>query len=120
MATPNRPESGCGQYHDAQVGTLHFIRISRVLDTALPEVRMLLRFRDHPERICGDIGRLLTRYPDLVYQCITQMLQFEQQLRCSEQRRMTKRSILQPCNAAAEDLCCACCSKAIADKTVSH
>lgn len=108
MAEPHRAESGYRQYRREHLETLQFIRHCRSLDISLAEVRTLLDFREHPERTCADVDRLIAKHIEQLHQRISQMQQLEQQLkvlqlRCGEQRTAAECGILQSLSCRSRD-----------------
>jgi len=66
----------------------------------LAEIRLLLDFREHPDRSCGEVDLLIARHLQQVHQRIEQMQQLERQLQglqssCGEPRTTARCGILQ-------------------------
>jgi DNA-binding transcriptional MerR regulator len=65
---------------------LTFIRHCRSLDMTLDEIRALLKFREAPEKNCGEVNALLDEHIEHVADRITELKTLHQQL--SELRRL--------------------------------
>lgn len=81
LRAPERTEGNYRLYQDAHVERLRFIRQCRSLDMALDEIRTLLRFRDAPEKNCGDVNALLDEHIDHVARRIAELKAMEKQLK---------------------------------------
>lgn len=81
LQAPERTEGNYRLYRDAHVERLRFIRQCRSLDMALDEIRTLLRFRDAPEKNCGDVNALLDEHIGHVARRIVELKAMEKQLK---------------------------------------
>lgn len=107
LCEPPRSAAGYRQYGHAHHETLQFIRRCRSLDMSLAEVRSLLEFRQHPERACEDVERMVATHVAAVRERIVQLQRLEQQLlllqaSCGAQRSAENCGILQSLNSAAD------------------
>lgn len=59
LPEPARSEGNFRLYGESHVERLHFIRHCRSLDMTLDEIRVLLGYRDTPERTCDAINDLV-------------------------------------------------------------
>lgn len=62
LPQPVRSESGYRLYQAADAERLRFIRRCRELGMSLPEVRVLLRYRDQPDAACGEVNSILDHH----------------------------------------------------------
>ncbi len=113
LAEPPRSAAGYRQYGHGHRETLQFIRHCRSLDMSLAEVRSLLEFRQHPERACADIDRMVAVHVAAVRERIGQLRQLERQLLalqacCGAHAVADDCGILRTLNAAADGETCAC------------
>ena len=80
LPEPARTRGNYRLYNSAQLDRLEFIRHCRSLDMALAEIRILLRFKDAPERNCDEINRLLDKHIEQVIARIHRLSSLKQQL----------------------------------------
>ena len=76
-----RTASNYRVYGPAHVERLGFIRHCRALDMTLDEVRVLLRFKDAPERNCAGVNELLDQHITHVAERIRELRALEKQLK---------------------------------------
>lgn len=81
LLAPVRSEGNYRVYSNSQAERLVFIRHCRALDMSLEEIRILLRFRDAPERNCDGVNSLLDEHIQHVAMRIEQLQSLEKQLR---------------------------------------
>ena len=81
LRAPERTEGNYRLYQDAHVERLRFIRQCRSLDMALDEIRTLLRFRDAPEKNCGEVNALLDEHIGHVARRVVELKAMEKQLK---------------------------------------
>jgi Cd(II)/Pb(II)-responsive transcriptional regulator len=81
LHAPGRTDGNYRLYQDAHVERLRFIRQCRSLDMALDEIRTLLRFRDAPEKNCGEVNELLDEHIGHVARRIAELKAMEKQLK---------------------------------------
>lgn len=62
LPSPPRSDGNYRLYQPAHVERLQFIRHCRSLDMTLDEVRVLLKFKDHPEADCGQVNSVLDEH----------------------------------------------------------
>src|ERR1700757_4385845 len=62
LPDPPRSEGNYRLYSVMHLERLQFIRHCRSLDMTLEEIRNLLRFRDAPDRNCGEVNALLDKH----------------------------------------------------------
>lgn len=62
LPAPHRTESNYRIYTDVHADRLGFIRQCRNLDMTLEEVHTLLRFKDEPQKDCGEVNALLDEH----------------------------------------------------------
>ncbi len=78
------PPRGAGNYRaydESDVERLSFIRHCRSLDMALDEIRLLLRFRQAPEKNCGDVNLLLDEHIGHVANRLAELKRLEKELK---------------------------------------
>ncbi|MEO8467257.1 MAG: Cd(II)/Pb(II)-responsive transcriptional regulator [Gammaproteobacteria bacterium] len=90
LPAPTRSGGNFRLYGKAHVERLSFIRRCRSLDMALEEIRILLGFRDAPEKDCGDVNLLLDEHVGHVAARIAELTILEEQLKAL--RRQCDRS----------------------------
>lgn len=100
LPEPTRSRGNYRLYGEVQVERLQFIRHCRSLDMTLGEVRALLRYRDIPDRDCGEVDALLDDHLHQVEVRIEDLLQLKRHLmalreKCSEARATESCGILQ-------------------------
>lgn len=105
LPKPERSEGNYRVYGVTQVQRLSFIRHCRSLDMGLHEIRVLLRFRDAPEKNCGVVNALLEEHIGHVATRIAELERLETQLknlrrRCREAQAVKDCGIL---NALSRD-----------------
>ncbi len=81
LHAPERTGGNYRLYQDAHVERLRFIRQCRSLDMALDEIRTLLRFRDAPEKNCGEVNELLDEHIGHVGRRVAELKAMERQLK---------------------------------------
>ena len=81
LPKPTRSSGNYRLYGTDHVAHLAFVRHCRSLDMTLDEIRMLLRFRDAPERNCAEVNTLLDEHIGHVAQRITELTALETQLK---------------------------------------
>ncbi len=62
LLPPARSANGYRRYQAADAERLRFIRRCRELGMSLPEVRVLLRYRDQPDAVCGEVNAILDHH----------------------------------------------------------
>lgn len=108
MPIPARTAGNFRVYDAAHLERLQFIRYCRSLDMSLDEIRLLLRFRDHPGDDCGDVNALLDEHIGHVSHRIRELRTLEKQLkalrgRCAQARPADRCGILSGLAQAAQD-----------------
>ena len=91
LPVPARSEGNYRIYGETHVQRLFFIRRCRGLDMTLDEIRVLLHFKESPQKNCADVNRLLDRHIGHVAQRMQELQELERQLkdlreRCGEAR----------------------------------
>lgn len=81
LRAPERTDGNYRLYHDTHVERLQFIRRCRSLDMGLDEIRTLLKFRDAPEKNCGEVNTLLDEHIGHVARRIAELKAAEKQLK---------------------------------------
>jgi Cd(II)/Pb(II)-responsive transcriptional regulator len=81
LPEPARSEGNYRVYADTDLERLQFIRHCRSLDMTLEEIRNLLRFRDAPDRNCGEVNALLDEHIQHVGKRIKELKLLQQNLR---------------------------------------
>ncbi|MDA8260464.1 MAG: MerR family DNA-binding protein [Betaproteobacteria bacterium] len=81
LHAPERTEGNYMLHHDAHVERLRFMMQCRSLDMALEEIRTVLRFRDAPEKHCGDVNALQDEHIGHVARRIAELKAAEEQLK---------------------------------------
>lgn len=81
LSAPARSQGNYRLYNDAHMERLLFIRHCRSLDMTLDEIRILLAFRDTPEKNCAGVNDLLERHIGHVADRIRQLTQLQTQLK---------------------------------------
>jgi Cd(II)/Pb(II)-responsive transcriptional regulator len=92
LAMPQRTGANYRSYGEGDAERLHFIRHCRSLDMALPEIRVLLRFRDAPASDCGDVNALLDEHLGHVSARIGELRALERQLKALRARCLAPRA----------------------------
>jgi Cd(II)/Pb(II)-responsive transcriptional regulator len=108
LPQPPRSSGNFRLYDTLHRERLQFIRYCRGLDMSLDEVRLLLRFKDAPERDCGDVNALLDEHLEHVSRRIRQLRALQRQLRelrghCGSARSAGHCGILRGLTRAAHD-----------------
>ena len=80
LTAPMRNASNYRVYQSEHLQRLNFIRHCRALDMALPEIRVLLEFKDRPASDCGEVNALLEAHIGHVSTRIRELRQLERQL----------------------------------------
>jgi Cd(II)/Pb(II)-responsive transcriptional regulator len=80
LPEPARTEGNFRLYAQVHLERLLFIRHCRSLDMALDEIRTLLKFRDTPQRNCGEVNALLDKHIQHVTTRIAELRALERQL----------------------------------------
>jgi len=81
IPAPARTDSNYRTYGPPHVQRLAFIRRCRSLDMGLDEVRVLLRFQDHPTADCGEVNLVLDEHIGHVTVRMRELRVLEKQLR---------------------------------------
>ena len=81
LPAPTRSSNNYRTYGEAHIERLLFIRHCRALDMTLDEVRLLLKFRDHPDEDCDGVNDLLDKHIGHVVERIASLSALEGQLR---------------------------------------
>lgn len=100
LADPPRSDGNYRLYSDTHLERLQFIRHCRSLDMTLEEIRSLLRFRDAPDRNCGEVNALLDEHIQHVGQRIKELKLLQKNLRglrnlCQQEQAAKDCGILQ-------------------------
>ena len=89
LMPPERSANNYRTYSDRHSERLQFIRHCRALDMTLEEIRVLLEFRDHPDRDCLGVNDLLDKHIGHVVERISALSALEAQLRDLRSRCVT-------------------------------
>ena len=89
LMPPERSANNYRTYNDRHSERLQFIRHCRALDMTLEEIRVLLDFRDHPDRDCVGVNDLLDKHIGHVVERIAALSSLESQLRNLRNRCVT-------------------------------
>lgn len=89
LMPPERSANNYRTYNDRHSERLLFIRHCRALDMTLEEIRVLLDFRDHPDRDCVGVNDLLDKHIGHVVERIAALSALESQLRDLRSRCVT-------------------------------
>lgn len=89
LMPPVRSANNYRTYNDRHSERLQFIRHCRALDMTLEEIRVLLDFRDHPDRDCVGVNDLLDKHIGHVVERIAALSSLESQLRDLRNRCVT-------------------------------
>lgn len=81
LPVPARSQGNYRIYGAQHLERLQFIRHGRSLDLSLDEVRTLLRFKDAPQRDCGEVNTLLDAHIDHVDQRLRELRTLQRQLK---------------------------------------
>lgn len=82
LPKPSRSVGNFRLYDATHLQQLQFIRHCRSLDISLEEIQRLLRYRQQPERECGEINQLLDQHIEQVSLRIHALHELKQQLQC--------------------------------------
>ena len=107
LPEPARSEGNYRVYADTDLERLQFIRHCRSLDMTLEEIRNLLRFRDAPDRNCGEVNALLDEHIQHVGRRIKELKVLQQNLRalrklCRQEQATKDCGILQSLGSAVK------------------
>jgi len=107
LPEPARSEGNYRVYADTDLERLQFIRHCRSLDMTLEEIRNLLRFRDAPDRNCGEVNALLDEHIQHVGKRIKELKLLQQNLRalrnpCRQEQATKDCGILQSLGSAVK------------------
>lgn len=86
LPAPARSEGNFRIYETKHLERLQFIRYCRGLDMSLDEVRVLLRFKDHPADNCGDVNVLLDEHIGHVSRRMDELRSLQRELKELRQR----------------------------------
>lgn len=108
LPPPARSEGNFRIYETKHVERLQFIRYCRGLDMSLDEVRVLLRFKDHPADNCGDVNVLLDEHIGHVSRRMAELTSLQRELtelrqRCGAARPADQCGILAGLSEAAQE-----------------
>ncbi len=81
LLQPSRSKGNYRLYGDEHVKRLQFIRHCRSLDMTLDEIRILLDFRDRPEKNCEGVNTLLDKHIGHVSDRIKELKVLQTQLK---------------------------------------
>lgn len=106
LPAPKRTSGNFRIYDEAHAERLAFVRHCRSLDMTLDEVRVLLQFRDAPERGCGEVNQLVDAHIAHVATRIRELRSLEKQLQelrttCGDARSGAECGILSGLSSAA-------------------
>ena len=107
LPEPARSEGNYRVYADTDLERLQFIRHCRSLDMTLEEIRNLLRFRDAPDRNCGEVNALLDEHIQHVGKRIKELKLLQRNLRalrnlCQQEQATKDCGILQSLGSAVK------------------
>lgn len=80
LPEPARSSSNYRLYGEQHLERLQFILHCRSLDMTLEEVRTLLQYRDHPDKECGSVNKLLDEHIAAVETRMNELKQLKQHL----------------------------------------
>lgn len=86
LPTPERSAANYRVYTDAHIERLAFVRHCRSLDMTLDEIRVLLRFKDHPTDNCAEVNDLLDAHIGHVAHRIQELKLLEKHLKALRQQ----------------------------------
>jgi Cd(II)/Pb(II)-responsive transcriptional regulator len=92
LPPPQRASNNYRTYGEIHVERLLFVRHCRALDMTLDEIRILLDFRDAPDRNCCGVNELLDKHIAVVVDRIASLTALEIQLRELRSRCQTVES----------------------------
>ncbi len=81
LPAPLRTDGNYRDYSDHHLEKLLFIRHCRALDMSHEEIRLLLRWREHPTEPCGEVNALIDQHIAHVTERIRSLQALEMQLR---------------------------------------
>ncbi len=81
LPKPARSNGNFRLFGDTEVERLSLIRRCRSLDMTLKEIRVLLQFRDAPEKNCGDVNELLDEHIGHVTSRVKELRRLEKELK---------------------------------------
>ena len=81
LTEPARSDGNYRLYGDEHVDRLRFIRHCRSLDMTLDEIRLLLKFKDAPEKTCGEVNALLDEHIGHVADRVAELKTLEKHLK---------------------------------------
>jgi Cd(II)/Pb(II)-responsive transcriptional regulator len=107
LPDPPRSEGNYRLYSVMHLERLQFIRHCRSLDMTLEEIRNLLRFRDAPDRNCGEVNALLDEHIQHVGKRIKELKLLQRNLRalrnlCQQEQATKDCGILQSLGSAVK------------------
>jgi Cd(II)/Pb(II)-responsive transcriptional regulator len=107
LPDPPRSDGNYRLYSDTHLERLQFIRHCRSLDMTLEEIRNLLRFRDAPDRNCGEVNALLDEHIQHVGKRIQELKLLQKNLRglrnlCQQEQATKDCRILQSLGSAVK------------------
>ena len=106
LPAPKRTSGNFRIYDETHAERLAFVRHCRSLDMTLDEVRVLLQFRDAPERGCGEVNEMVDAHIAHVATRIQELRALEKQLKelrrtCGDARAGGECGILSGLSSAA-------------------
>ena len=107
LPDPPRSDGNYRLYSETHLERLQFVRHCRSLDMTLEEIRDLLRFRDAPDRNCGEVNALLDEHIQHVGQRIKELRLLQKNLRglrnlCQQEQATRDCRILQSLGSAVK------------------
>jgi Cd(II)/Pb(II)-responsive transcriptional regulator len=107
LPDPPRSDGNYRLYSDTHLERLQFIRHCRSLDMTLEEIRNLLRFRDAPDRNCGEVNALLDEHIQHVGRRIKELKLLQKNLKglrnlCRQEQATKDCGILQSLGSAVK------------------
>ena len=108
LPPPARTESNYRIYGQDHLARLRFIRYCRGLDMALDEIRVLLRFKDHPRKNCGQVNAVLDEHIRHVSHRVRELRALERELKelrshCGDARQAQECGILEGLSKSSND-----------------
>lgn len=89
LMPPQRLSNNYRIYNEQHSERLSFIRHCRALDMTLDEIRVLLEFRDQPDKDCVGVNELLDKHIGHVVERLASLSALESQLRDLRRRCVT-------------------------------
>ena len=80
LLEPSRSSGNYRLYNEKHMERLQFILHCRTLDMTLEEVRILLEYRDEPNKECGNVNDLLDKHICTVETRMNELVQLKQHL----------------------------------------